>query len=70
MLSLEEKRHIKEILSNGLNLNPNINFAYFLNAIDDTNSKSKELESKLQRVEYNQRLINDKLDMILRLLNK
>ena len=70
MLSLEEKRHIKEILSNGLNLNPNINFAYFLNAIDDTNSKTKELESKLQRVEYNQRLLNDKLDMILRLLNK
>ena len=68
MLTAEEKRHVKEILSQGLGINQNINFAYFLNAINETNEKTKELLSRIERIEYNQRIIDNKLDMIIRLI--
>lgn len=68
MLTVQEKRHIKEILSQGLGINQNINFVYFLNAIDETNQRTKEILSKIERLEYNQRLLDSKLDMIIRLI--
>lgn len=70
MLTLQEKRHIKEVLSQGLGLNQNINFAYFLEAILKTNQHSQELLSRIERIEYNQRILDEKLDMIIRLLNR
>ena len=68
MLTQQEKKHIKEILSQGLGLNQNINFAYFLNAIDETDERTKEILSRIERIEYNQRMIDNKLDMIIRLI--
>lgn len=50
MLTLQEKKHIKEILSQGLGINQNINFAYFLNAIDQTDERTKEILSKIERM--------------------
>lgn len=68
MLTPQEKKRIKEILSQGLGLNQNINFAYFLNAIDETDDRTKEILSRIERLEYNQRIIDDKLDRIIRLI--
>lgn len=70
MLTPQEKKHIKEILSQGLGINPNINFAYFLNAINQTDESTKEILSKIERIEYNQRILDDKLNMIIRLIKK
>lgn len=70
MLTLQEKKHIKEILSGGLGLNQNINLAYYLNAIDETDERTKEILSRIERIEYNQRLLDAKLDMIIRLLKR
>ncbi len=68
MLTLQEKKLIKEIQRQGLGINQNINFAYFLNAIDQTDERTKEILSKIDRIEYNQRILDDKLDMIIRLI--
>ncbi len=68
MLTLQEKQKIKEILA-GLNINPNINFKYFLNCINETNDKVKSLDSKIQMVLYNQEQLNQKLDKIIRMIN-
>ena len=68
MLTPQEKKHIKEILRQGLGLNQNINFAYFLNAIDETDERTQEILSKIERIEYNQRILDNKLDMIIRLI--
>ena len=68
MLTLQEKKHIKEILSQGLGINQNINFAYFLNSIDQTDKTTKEILSKIERIEYNQKILDNKLDMIIRLI--
>ncbi|GEM_PF-3271605 len=70
MLTLQEKTKIKEILSQGLNINRNINFPYFLDAIDETNKKIKNLESELNRVIYNQRVLDQKLDVLINLCRK
>ncbi len=65
MLTLEEKRKIKDILSEGLGINRNINLAYFLTEIDQTKKNVESLESKLNKVIYNQKIIDQKLDYIL-----
>ena len=65
MLTSQEKKRIKEILSQGLGINPNINLAYFLDAVDETDKRTKEIMSRLERIEYNQRAIDNKLDMII-----
>lgn len=65
MLTLEEKRKIKDILSEGLGINRNINLAYFLTEIDETKKNVESLESKLNTVIYNQKIIDQKLDYIL-----
>lgn len=68
MLTPQEKIRIKEVLSQGLGINQNINFAYFLDAIHETNERTKEILSKIERIEYNQRILDNKLDMIIRLI--
>ncbi len=64
-LTLQEKEKIKSILNYGLNLNPNLNFAYFLNAIKQTNDTVSGLDSKLNTIIYNQKIIDQKLDRII-----
>lgn len=70
MLTIEEKRHIKDILAEGLSINRNINFPYFLDAIDETNEKVKKLESVLNNVLYNQKILDNKLTTIINFLRK
>lgn len=74
MLTAEEKKHIKDVLGDGLNINRNINFPYFLNAIDETNNNVKALESTLNTILYNQKVLDQKLnnviDLCRKLLNK
>ena len=69
MLDFNEKNKIRDVLKEvliDLNVNSNINMAYFLNSIDNTNKKINELESRLQMIQQNQVIINQKLDMIMR----
>ena len=74
MLTHKEKRHIKDILAEGLGINRNINFPYFFDAFDETNTKIKSIESTLNTIIYNQKILDNKLDNIInlcrRLLNK
>lgn len=68
MLTIQEKNHIKDILGDGLGINRNINLAYFLNQISESGKNIEELKSRIQRIEYNQAVIDRKLDMIIRLI--
>ena len=68
MLTVDEKKHIKDILSDGLGINRNINLAYFLTLILETKNNASEIISRIERIEYEQRNINDKLDRIIRLI--
>ncbi len=74
MLKYDEKQHIKEVLSDGLNINPNINFPYFLNAIDDTNKTVKALKGQIEVIIYNQKILDNQLrkitDLLTNLQNK
>jgi len=65
MLDYKEKEHIKDVLSQGLGINRNINFPYFLNEIDENNKKIKETLSYIERLEYNQRVLERKLDILI-----
>lgn len=69
MLTLQEKNKIKAVLSEGLGIRRDINLAYFLNEIDETNGKIKKLESKLNLVIHNQQILDSKLNSIIELLN-
>ena len=69
MLDLHEKQKVKELLQEvlrDLNVNPSINIAYFLNAIDESNKDIKALKSSVQRMMQQQAVIEQKLDLILR----
>lgn len=68
MLSAEEKKHIKDILSDGLGINKDINFAYFLTKIVETSKNVDEVMSRIKKIEYNQKVLEEKLDMIIRLI--
>lgn len=73
LLTFDEKNKIKEVVAEALttlNVNPNINLAYFLNEIDETNNNIKSLELKLQRIIKNQEFIDQKLNLIINKLNK
>ena len=74
MLTNEEKKRIKDILGDGLNINRNINFPYFLDAINETNTNVKALKSQLDTILYNQRILDNQLrqisDLLMNLLNK
>ena len=68
MLSIEEKEKIKDILSDGLKINKNIYLPYFLDAIQNTNLKVENIQTQLNQIVYNQRILEKKLDMIINLL--
>ena len=68
MLSVEEKKHVKDILSDGLGINKDINLAYFLTQILETSRNVEEVISRIKKLEYNQKIIEEKLDMIIRLI--
>lgn len=68
MANLEEKNKVKKVLE-ALNINPNINFAYFLNAIDENKGNIEAIRSELRRIEYNQQQLDLKLDRIIRLIS-
>ena len=65
MLTLDQKNKIKDILSDELSINKEIYFPYFLNAIDESNKNIKDLDSKLNDVMHNQKILEQKLDSIL-----
>lgn len=69
MLKYDEKQHIKDILADGLNINRNINFPYFLDAIDNTNKNVKALKSQLDVIMYNQKVLYNQLRKITDILN-
>ena len=69
MLTIEEKKKIEDILIN-LNINPKINFPYYLNKISDNAENIVTLESKIQSIYHKQQLIEQKLNYIIRLIEK
>ncbi len=68
MLTYDEKRKIQDILSDGLGINRNINLAYYLDSIQNTNLRIDDIESQLARVLSNQKILDKKLDFIINLL--
>ena len=60
---------IKDVISEGLGIRRDINLAYFLNEIDETNEKVKRLESQLNIILNNQKILDHKLNKIIELLN-
>ena len=68
MLKPDEKEKIKAILSEGLNIKSNINFPFFLEAISDSNVRIKAVESSINTIIYNQRVLDEKMNKLIRLL--
>ncbi len=68
MLTLNEKNKVKDVIQYGLGIRRDINLAYFLNAIAATNDDVKNLKSQIDRIIYNQRILDEKLDRIIRML--
>lgn len=68
MLTYQEINKIKDVISDGLGIRPDINFAYYLNAIDDSSDRIKRIESKMSQIINNQRILDDKLNMIINML--
>lgn len=69
MLTVQEKDKIKDVISEGLGIRRDINLSYFLNEIDETNEKVKRLESQFNIILNNQRILDNKLNAIIELLN-
>lgn len=69
MLTIQEKNKIKDVISEGLGIRRDINLAYFLNEIDEANEKVKRLESQLNIILNNQKILDHKLNKIIELLN-
>jgi hypothetical protein len=70
MLTPAEKQKLKAYLSEGLNIRPDINLPYFLDAISSSKAKILELESKLNEVLMNQRALDNKLNWIINVLGE
>lgn len=68
MLTIDEKNKVKDVIQYGLGIRRDINLAYFLKAIEETNDDVKNLKSQIDRIIYNQRILDDKLDKIIRML--
>ncbi len=68
MLTPNEKNKVKDVIQYGLGINRNINLAYFLNAIDITNKDVKNLQAQLNRIIYNQQVLENKIDRIIMML--
>lgn len=69
MLTIAEKNKIKEILAEGLNINKNINFPYFLDCIQQTSKDVKNLESRINQILYQQKILEQKIDMLINAIN-
>ena len=68
MLSYDEKKKIKEILSDGLNIRNDINFPFYLDVISESNKKIKNIESSINTIIYNQRVLDEKMNKLIWLL--
>ena len=68
MLSYDEKKKIKEILSDGLNIRKDINFPFYFDAISESNEKIKNIESSINTIIYNQRVLDEKMNKLIWLL--
>lgn len=64
MLNYDDKTKLKDVLSS-LGVRADINMAYFLDSIIDSNKKIKSLESEVSDVLRNQKILEDKLNQIL-----
>lgn len=69
MLTPQEKKKVKEILSDGLRIRPDINLPYYLDAIDATKKEVMEIKTQLNQLLSNQRVLDSKLDRIIRLIS-
>jgi hypothetical protein len=63
MLSLEEKRKIKDVLTQ-LNVREDINMAYFLNLIVKIDKEVSGLSEQIDRVLRTQKVLAEKLDAL------
>lgn len=70
MLTLAEKKKVKDILADGLNIRRDINLPYFLDCIKRTNSKVDEINSRIDQIIYYQQCLDQKLDRIIHMLNQ
>ena len=68
MLSLDEKKKVKDIIEEGLGIRRDINFAFFLNEINNTNKNVETIKSQITQIICNQRNLETKLDRIIRML--
>lgn len=68
MLSLDEKKRVKDIIEEGLGIRRDINFAFFLNEINNTNKNVETIKSQITQIICNQRNLETKLDRIIRML--
>ena len=68
MLSLDEKKKVKDIIEEGLGIKRDINFAFFLNEINNTNKNVETIKSQITQIICNQRNLETKLDRIIRML--
>ena len=68
MLSIDEKKRVKDIIEEGLGIRRDINFAFFLNEINNTNKNVETIKSQITQIICNQRNLETKLDRIIRML--
>lgn len=68
MLTPQEKAKVKDVLGDGLGINKNINLAYFLNEINTTKEEVDELKTMLSQLSYNQKALEQKMDLIIELI--
>lgn len=68
MLSLDEKKRVKDIVEEGLGIRRDIYFAFFLNEINNTNKNVETIKSQITQIICNQRNLETKLDKIIRML--
>lgn len=68
MLSIDEKKKVKDIIEEGLGIRRDINFAFFLNEINNTNKNVETIKSQITQIICNQRNLETKLDKIIRML--
>lgn len=69
MLTLEEKNKIKDVLSDGLGINRNINLAFFLKKIVETSDATEEMKTQMDQIIRYQQNLDRKLDYIINLIN-
>lgn len=68
MLSIDEKKRVKDIIEEGLGIRRDINFAFFSNEINNTNKNVETIKSQITQIICNQRNLETKLDKIIRML--